>query len=105
MRVIARNTLIRFWRRYPESGQPLKSWFNEAQKASWKSPNELKIQFRNASVISKKRIVFNIKGNDYRLVADIEYKLGILFIVWIGTHKEYDKINIRTLRYVKAYQN
>ncbi|MHB8338563.1 MAG: type II toxin-antitoxin system HigB family toxin [Ignavibacteriaceae bacterium] len=59
--------------------------------AVWASPNELKKQYPNASIISNKRVVFNIKGNKYRLIADIEYRIGIVFIVWLGTHKGYDK--------------
>lgn len=101
MRVILRKTLISFWKKYPDSKQSLKSWFDEVQNANWKTANELKMQYRNASIITKKRVVFNIKGNHYRLVIDIEYKLRIIFIVWIGTHKEYDKLNIKEINYVK----
>lgn len=103
MRIIARNTLINYWRNYPEVEQPLKSWYDEVLNAKWKSPNELKKQFRNASVITNKRVVFNIKGNSYRLIADIDYRIGIVFIVWLGTHKKYDKINVREIKYVKTY--
>lgn len=102
MRIIARNTLINYWRNYPEAEQPLKSWYDEVLNANWKSPNELKKQFRNASVITNKRVVFNIKGNSYRLVADIEYRIGIVFIVWVGTHKKYDNINVKEIKYVKT---
>ena len=102
MRIIARNTLINYWKNYPEVEQPLKSWYDEVLNANWKSPNELKKQFRNASVITNKRVVFNIKGNSYRLIADIEYRIGIVFIVWIGTHKKYDKINLKEIKYVKT---
>jgi len=62
----------------------------------------LKKQYRNASIITSKRVVFNIKGNSYRLVVDVEYKLGIVFIVWLGTHKEYDNINMKEIKYVKT---
>lgn len=102
MRVIARNILISFWKKYPDVEQQLKSWYDEVLNAHWKSPNELKEQFRNASVITNKRIVFNIKGNSYRLIADIEYRIGIIFVIWIGTHNEYDKINVKEIKYVKA---
>ncbi|MBK8946921.1 MAG: type II toxin-antitoxin system HigB family toxin [Ignavibacteriae bacterium] len=101
-RVISRKTLISFWEKYPDSEQPLKSWFDEVRNASWDTANKLKEQYRNASIITKKRVTFNIKGNHYRLIVDIEYKLGIIFIVWIGTHKEYDKLNIREVSYVKG---
>lgn len=102
MRIISRKTLIKYWERYPETEQTLKSWYDEILNASWASPNELKIQYCNASIITDKRVVFNIKGNKYRLAVDIEYRIGIVFIVWIGTHKEYDNLNIKEIRYVKT---
>jgi len=102
MRVISRNTLIKFWKKYPETEQSLKAWNDEVSNASWKSPNDLKGQYRNASIISDKRVVFNIKGNRYRLIVDIEYRIGIVFIVWLGTHKEYDKIDVRKIKYGKT---
>jgi mRNA interferase HigB len=102
MRIIARKTLINYWKKHPDSEQPLKSWFDEIQNAFWDTPNQLKEQFKNASIITKKRVVFNIKGNSYRLVTDIEFRIGIVFIIWIGTHKEYDKINVKDIKYVKA---
>lgn len=102
MRIISRNTLVQYWEKFPAVEQPLKSWFDEVRNASWISPNELKRQYRNVSIISDKRAVFNNKGNYYRLVVDIEYKIGIVFIVWLGTHKEYDKIIIKEVKYVKT---
>jgi mRNA interferase HigB len=105
MRIVARKTLIDYWLKHPEVEQALKAWYDEAIKASWASPNELKNQYKNASIITKKRVVFNIKGNSYRLVVDIEYKIGIVFIVWIGTHEEYNKLNIKEMRYVKTNKN
>ncbi len=99
MRIIARKTLIKFWEKYPDTEQPLKSWFDEISNTPWSSPNEVKSQYHNASIITKKRVVFNIKGNRYRLVVDIEYKIKIVFIVWIGTHKEYDKLNVKEIKY------
>lgn len=102
MRIISRKTLIVYWEKHPGTEQALKSWFDEASHAAWSSPNDLKKQFKNASIIGKKRVVFNIKGNNYRLIVDIEYNIGIVFIVWIGTHKEYDKLNVMDIRYVKT---
>ena len=99
MRIIAVRTLKQFWEHNPKAEQALWSWNEEVELAEWKSPNELKLQFRNASIINSKRVVFNIHGNVYRLVADVEYRLKIVFVVWIGTHKEYDKIDIKTVRY------
>jgi mRNA interferase HigB len=102
MRIIASKTLKIYSQKNKEAEQSLLSWYEEAYKANWKNPNELKTQIRNASVISDKRVVFNIHGNKYRLIVDIEYRLQIIFIVWIGTHKEYDAINAKTVMYVKS---
>jgi mRNA interferase HigB len=103
MRVIAVKTLKLFGKKKKEAEQPLFAWYEEACKAGWKNHNELKAQIRNASVIGEKRVVFNIHGNKYRLIVDIEYRLQIIFIVWIGTHTEYDKIEAKKVIYVKTY--
>jgi mRNA interferase HigB len=79
----------------------LDSWYFEVEKASWKDPAELKAQFRSASIVSGERVVFNIKGNDYRLVVAINYHYQILLIIWIGTHKEYDRIDATKVAYEK----
>lgn len=102
MRVISSKTIKLYALKKKEAEQSLFTWYEEACKAHWKSPNELKEQIGNASVINNKRIVFNINGNKYRLIVDIEFRLQIIFIVWIGTHKEYDTINVKTISYVKA---
>lgn len=104
MRIIATQTLRNYIRAYPKAEQSLLAWNQEAESAYWNSPNELKEQYRNASVLSQKRVVFNIHGNHYRLIIDIEYRLKIVFIVWFGSHGEYDKINARTISYDRANQ-
>ena len=105
MRIIATNTLKEFWKRFPECEQALKAWLQEAERAKWRNPQELKIQFGSASIITGRRIVFNINGNKYRLIVDIEFRLGIIFIVWFGTHDQYDFIDSKTVSYVKADKN
>jgi mRNA interferase HigB len=102
MRVIAVKTLKLYAKRKKEAGQSLFAWYEEACKAGWKNHNELKTQIRNASIIADKRVVFNIHGNKYRLIVDIECRLQIIFIVWIGTHKEYNNIDAKIITYVKA---
>lgn len=102
MRVIAVKTLKRFWEIYPLAKPSLLAWYQEAISAEWTSPAVLKEQYRSASILTNKRVVFNIKGNDYRLVVDIEYRLGIVFIVWMGTHNEYEKLDIKLINYVKT---
>ncbi|MEM9275113.1 MAG: type II toxin-antitoxin system HigB family toxin [Cyanobacteria bacterium P01_F01_bin.143] len=93
MRIIARKTLRNFWEKYPDSEQPLKAWFDEASRANWQSPSDIKSLYRNASFIANNRVIFNIKGNDYRLIIHVRYDISIIFIRFIGTHKEYDKID------------
>jgi mRNA interferase HigB len=102
MRVIAVKTLRQYAKKKKEAEQSLLAWYEEASMANWKNHNELKEQFRAASVVSDKRVVFNIHGNTYRLIVDIEYRLQLIFIVWIGTHKEYDKIDVKKAVYVKT---
>ncbi len=102
MRVIAVQTLKSWCLEFPQAEQSLLAWYEEANKATWDSPNELKAQFRNASILSEKRVIFNIHGNSYRLIVDIEYRLKIIFTVWFGRHKDYDKIDSKTVRYDKA---
>lgn len=101
MRIIKEKTLTDYCRlsKYKQAAEALKAWVYEVRFSTWNNANELKSKYGNASVISSKRVVFNIKGNDYRLIVDIEYKLKIVFIVWFGTHKEYDTINAKTIGY------
>lgn len=94
MRIISRKKLIEFWTIYPESEEPLKAWFQIVEKASWKTPQDVKDQYGNASILQNGRTVFNIKGNDYRLVVWINYDFFTIYIRFVGTHKEYDKIDV-----------
>jgi mRNA interferase HigB len=97
--IIALKTLRKHWEKSgrEDSEQPLKSWYNEAKQADWQNPNALKIQFRNASIVGNNRAVFNICGNKYRLVVKINYESQWMFIRFIGTHQEYDKIDVTTI--------
>jgi mRNA interferase HigB len=97
MRIISRKTLKIFWERHPDAEQPLKAWFQETEKANWSSFNELKKQFKSASLVGNDRVVFNIKGNVYRLIVLAMFKQGKFFIRFVGTHKEYDKINVKNI--------
>jgi mRNA interferase HigB len=102
MRIIAVKTIKTSCKAFPMAEQALLSWYEEAELANWNTPNELKKQYQNASVLTDKRVVFNIHGNSFRLIVDIEYRLKIVFIVWFGTHKQYDKIDAKKISYVKA---
>jgi mRNA interferase HigB len=93
MRVIARRTLREFWEHHRRAEQPLKSWYAEATKASWASPQDIKSAYRHASFLADNRVVFNIAGNRYRLIAHVNYDYRILYIKFIGTHAEYDRID------------
>jgi mRNA interferase HigB len=102
MRIIAINSIREFYSKYPQTEQALKSWLQEAEQSNWDSPQMLKTHYKNASILTGKRVVFNINGNKYRLIVDIEFRLQIIFIVWFGSHVEYDLINAKTVTYVKA---
>ncbi|MGE5944351.1 MAG: type II toxin-antitoxin system HigB family toxin [Flavobacteriales bacterium] len=97
MRVIAKKILRDFWEVHPDCEQQLKSWFKETCKADWKNPNEIKAQYPSASILNDHRIVFNIKGNNYRLIVKINFEYEMVWIRFIGTHVEYDKINANTI--------
>jgi mRNA interferase HigB len=101
MRIIKEKTLTDYCQlsKYKQAVESLRAWIFEVKFSTWDNANELKVQYGPASIISSKRVVFNIKGNDYRLIVDIEYKLKIIFIVWFGTHNEYDKIDVKTVSY------
>jgi mRNA interferase HigB len=85
--------LREFWEAHPDSEQQLKSWFQEAGKAMWVKPNDIKKEYPSASILVDNRVVFNIKGNTYRLIVKINYDYGMVWIRFIGTHAEYDKID------------
>lgn len=95
MRIISRSTLVAFWEKpeYADSEQTLKAWYEEARNATWKTPNAIKKKYRSASILKNNRVVFNICGNKYRLVVAIKYDFQIVYIRFIGTHKQYDQIN------------
>ena len=97
MRVMAESTLRAFWERYPDAEQPLKAWYEEATIASWSQPADIKARYRSASVLKNRRVVFNIKDNDYRLIVAIAYKLRIVYVKFVGTHKEYDAVDAETI--------
>lgn len=97
MRVIAVSTLRDFWQRYPDAEQPLKAWLEEATNATWTQPADIKAQYRSASVLKNRRVVFNIKGNDYRLIVAVAYKLQVVYVKFVGTHKEYDAVDAETI--------
>lgn len=97
MRIIAKRTLGDFWKKHPDSEQQLKAWYRETEKTEWKNINDLKKDYPSASILQVNRIVFNVKGNNYRLIIKFSFEYQICWIRFIGTHAEYDKINANTI--------
>jgi len=97
VRIVALGTLRQFWTRRPDAEIPLRAWYALASRADWRRPADIKAAYRNASFVANNRVVFNIKGNDYRLVAAVHYNRGMMFIRFIGTHREYDDIDAATI--------
>lgn len=97
MRVISRKTLKDFWEQHAEAKQPLKAWFHETKAAHWNSFADIKARYRSADALPGNRVVFNIRGNTYRLIVRIHYNTGIVFLRFLGTHAEYDKIDATTI--------
>ena len=97
MRVISRRALREFWGKHPDAERPLQVWYANVKRADWKTPSDVKAAYRNVSIVENNRVVFNIKGNTYRLVVAIDYQYGIVYIRFVGTHQAYDKINVATI--------
>ena len=97
MRVIAKRTLREFYElpNRQDARGPLEAWYSEALKAVWQSPHEIKAQYASASIITDTLVVFNIAGNKYRLVVDVDYVRQALYVKFVGTHKEYDKLDLK----------
>ena len=102
MRIIAVNTIQEYWEKYPNTEQALKAWVQEIADSDWESPQALKLYYGNASILTGKRVIFNINGNKFRLIVDIEYRLKIVFVVWFGSHSEYNLIDSKIVTYAKA---
>ena len=97
MRIIAKKTLRDFWEKYSDCEDVLKIWYHETEKANWQTPNDIKQEHASASFLKDNRVVFNIRGNHYTLIVRINYDYGILWIRFIGTHAQYDKIDASTI--------
>ena len=99
MRIIAKSTLKKFWDQlaYRDAQGPLQSWHEEATRATWSSPQQIKAQYHSASICANNRVVFNIGGNKYRLVVEVQYRAGIVWVKFVGTHAQYDKIDVETV--------
>ncbi len=96
-RIFAKSTLRKYWEKYPDTEQYLKTWYDTAIHSNWKTPNDIKKAYANASILKSGRIVFNIKGNTHRLIVKFNFEKQWAFIRFIGTHQEYDKIDANTI--------
>lgn len=96
-RIFAKSTLREFWEKHPDSEQYLKSWFETAMNSEWRTPSDVKKTYANVSILKDSRMVFNIKGNAYRLITKFNFEKQWIFIRFVGTHKEYDKIDANTI--------
>ena len=97
MRIISRRALRKFSDRHPQARRPLDDWYRLASQSEWRTPADIKKLFRSADILAENRVVFNIGGNDFRLVVKVEYGLQMVFVRFVGTHAEYDKIDATTI--------
>jgi mRNA interferase HigB len=93
LRIIAKKTIRLFWERHPDCEEQLTTWFREISKIEWHNPNDIKREYPTASFLKDNRVIFNIKGNNYRLIVKVNYDYGLVWVRFIGTHAEYDKID------------
>ncbi len=97
MRIIARRALRDFWEVHPDAEEALRTWYTYVRQADWHTPSDVRSVFRTASFVGNDRVVFNIKGNRYRLVVIVVYRHHAVYIRFIGTHREYDNIDVATV--------
>ncbi|EHA1082453.1 type II toxin-antitoxin system HigB family toxin [Photobacterium damselae] len=99
MRILSRATLRQFWEqpKYADSKSSLTAWYDEAKHANWQTPDDIKALYRNASFVGNNRVVFNIHGNKYRLITAIDYRFSMVFVRFVGTHSDYDKVDATTI--------
>ncbi|PIP44274.1 MAG: addiction module toxin RelE [Deltaproteobacteria bacterium CG23_combo_of_CG06-09_8_20_14_all_60_8] len=97
MRIIALSTLRLFWKKHPDAEMPLRNWYAETSRAHWRTPADIKAAYRSASFTANNRVVFNVKGNAYRLVVAVHYDRGQMYVRFVGTHCQYDTINVETI--------
>lgn len=97
MKVVALGTLRNFWEAHADAEQSLKAWYDEAKHAKWVTPQDIRNHYASASFVGRNRVVFNIKGNDYRLIVAVAYRFQAVYIKFVGTHAEYDRIDAATV--------
>ncbi|GAA4311902.1 type II toxin-antitoxin system HigB family toxin [Compostibacter hankyongensis] len=105
MNIIVKRAILYYIDKYPEARTPLLTWYNEFLKHNFSHFNQLKEVYRNASIVANSRVIFNVKGNDYRLIVSVNFKQQAAYIIWFGTHREYDRINVETIKFNVAILN
>ena len=95
MRIIANRTLRDYWESHPNAEEPLRSWYRTVKGEDWDTPAKVKARFPKASIVGDNRAVFNIRGNHYRLIVEINYPYRTVYVRFVGTHAEYDRIDAR----------
>lgn len=98
MRIISRKRLIDFWEKHANAKGPLSAWYSEAESAQWNTTHDIKKQYNSADFVEDNRVIFNIGGNNYRLVVKVMYKPKTIYILWVGTHADYDKIDVKKVK-------
>lgn len=93
MHLVSIQTLRLFWKSHPDAERSLRAWYAIVEQAQWRTPVDIRTEFPTASFLANNRVVFNIKGNDYRLIVIVEYRMGRIFVRFVGTHAEYDRID------------
>ena len=97
MHIVSRTTLRDFWTTHADAEQPLRAWYAVAKHAQWHTPADIKRDYRHASFVGNNRVVFNVGGNKYRLVVEVQYQAGIVWVKFVGTHAQYDRIDVETV--------
>lgn len=105
MKILVKRTILYYTEKYPLAKTQLLIWYNEFTKQDFNNFNELKQVYGNASIVNNRRVVFNIKGNDFRLVVSVNFLQTACYVIWFGTHKEYDKINVEIVEFDTAILN
>ena len=99
MKILVKKTILYYIKKYPVVEKQLLMWFSEFSKAEFRNFNELKSVYKNASIVDNSRVVFNIKGNDFRLIVSVNFAQAACYVIWFGTHKEYDRIDVETVAF------
>ena len=99
MNIIKRPTVEYYQRAFPEAATALEDWYDQFKRTNFETPHELKSTYRNASIVGNSRVVFNIHGNKYRLIVKVRYAFSVAYIIWFGTHKQYDEIDVETISF------